>query len=127
MPQEVLNIILGVVSVIVTGLAGWGVTALTSFLNNKVKDKKASNYLETITTLVGNAVKEVYQTYAETLKKEGKFDENAQKIALENCLKQIQSQLAPELVTYITDNFGDMKEYLISLIESTIYNLKNNA
>ena len=125
MPQEILNIILGVVSVVVTGLVGWGVTALTTLINSKIKDKKASNYLNTITTLTANAVKEVYQTYAETLKKEGKFDSDAQKIALENCLKIIQSQLAPELITYITDNFGDMKDYLISLIESTIYTLKN--
>lgn len=125
MPQEILNIILGVVSVVVTGLVGWGVTALTTLINSKIKDKKASNYLNTITTLTANAVKEVYQTYAETLKKEGKFDSDAQKIALENCLKIIQSQLAPELITYITDNFGDMKDYLISLIESTIYSLKN--
>lgn len=125
MPQEIMNIIWSALGVIITGLVTFGVTKLTSWINSKIGDQKAANYLSTIITLVGNAVKDIYQTYVESLKTQGKFGPEEQKIALEKCLNQIKSQLAPDLITYITTNFGDMDSYLRSLIESTIYNLKN--
>ena len=39
-------------------------------------------------------------------------------------MNMIKSQLAPELINYITTNFGDLESYLKTLIESTIYTLK---
>ena len=60
----------------------------------------------------------------DTLKKEGKFDEAAQKEAKEKAYAIITGQLTEELRKYITDNFGDMKEYLMNQIEAMIYNLK---
>lgn len=125
MPKEFLEILLSALGVIITGLVGWGVSALTSWLNSKIKDQKAAGYLNTITTLTGNAVREVYQTYVEVLKKEGKFDGEAQKKALEKCLERIKKELAPDMIDFITKNFGDMSEYLKGLIESTIYSLKH--
>lgn len=125
MTQEILNIILSAIGVIITGLASWAVTYFTKWISTKIKDQKAATYLATIVELTTNAVKEVYQTYVEALKNSGTFDEAAQKTALNKCLETIKSELAPEVVSYITTNFGDMTAYLTSLIESTIYSLKN--
>ncbi len=124
MPQEILNILISALSIIVTGLVSFAVAKFTQWINSKIKDAKAANYLSTVTTLVFNCVQETYQTYVETLKQEGKFDKEAQKKALDRCLAKIQSQMAPDIIDYITTNFGDLKEYLISLIESAIYSLK---
>lgn len=125
MPQEVLNILLSALGVLLTGLAGFAVTKFTQWINQKIGDSKAANYLSTILEITMNCVKEVYQTYVEKLKEQGSFDADAQKAALDACLTKIKTQLAPELITYITTHFGDMNTYLISLIESTIYSLKN--
>ena len=124
MAQEIMNILLSAVGVIITGLATFAVTKFTQWINTKINDAKAANYINTIMEIVLNSVKEIFQTYVEAIKLQGKFDKEAQEKALEMCLTKIKSVLAPEILDYITENFGDIDDYLKMLIESTIYNLK---
>lgn len=124
MPQELINIFLAAFGTILSGLATWGVAAFTKWINTKIKDQKCATYLITVTDLTTRAVCEVYQTYVEAIKAEDKFDKEAQEKALEMCITKIKSQLAPEILDYIGHNFGDVTDYLKTLIESTIYNLK---
>lgn len=124
MPPEILNILFSALGIIVTGLATWLVSRITSWINSKIQDAKAAHYINQITSLVSDAVCATYQTYVEALKNEGKFDEEAQKKAFNLCLEKIKTQLAPNIIDYITNNFGDMEEYLGTLIESTIYTIK---
>ena len=125
MPQEVINILLAGLGTIITGLCAWAVTAFTKWMSTKTKDAKFNKFVCTIAELTMNAVKEVYQTYVEAIKTEGHFDKEAQEKALEMCLAKIKSQLAPDMLDFIGNNFGDVTNYLKSLIESTIYSLKN--
>ena len=120
----IMNIIQSTLSVIITGLITFATSKLIQLINSKINDKKAANYLSTIINLVGDSVKSVYQTYVESLKNQDIFTEEAQKEALDRCMNMIKSQLAPELINYITNNFGDLESYLKTLIESTIYTLK---
>lgn len=125
MPQEIMNIIWSALGVIITGLVSFVVTKFTQWINSKIKNDKAAKYLSTIMSLVGDSVKTVYQTYVEALKNENTFTKEAQEKALNDCLTLIKTKCTPDLIEYITENFGDMNEYLKSLIESTIYTLKN--
>lgn len=127
MSQEALNIILSCISIVLTGLLGWGVTALTAFLNTKIKDKRIAGYLTSLTNIVTTSVKETYQTYVEALKKEGRFDADAQKKALDETLAKIKTELPVNIANYVTETFGDLDKYITSLIESTIYSLKNTT
>lgn len=124
MSQEILNIILAAIGTIITGLATWGVAAFTSWINSKMKDQKVANFLSSIMQIVCTSVQEIYQCYVESLKADGKFDKAAQEKALNMCLTKIKSQLAPDLVEFIKENYGDVEKYLIGMIESTIYSLK---
>ena len=124
MPQEVLNIILSAVSILVTGLASWGVGVLISWMNSKIKDQKLAQHLTKITQIVTDAVMNVFQSFVETLKVNGRFDEKAQEEAKDRALDIIQNQLTPELVDYIKENYGDVQEWLSNKIESVIYTLK---
>jgi hypothetical protein len=124
MPQEVLNIILSAVSIAVTGLASWAVGLLISWMNKKIKDQTLAKHLTAITQIVTDAVMNVFQSFVETLKNNGKFDEAAQKEAKDRALDIIMKQLTPELKDYITTNFGDLTEWLSNKIESVIYGLK---
>lgn len=113
-----------VIGIVVTGLTTWLVSAITGYFNSKVKDSKTQKFLYQILSIVENAVNQITQTYVDTMKKAGKFDEAAQKEAFDKCKTIIESQLTVELKDFITSNFGDVTAYITTLIESTIFNNK---
>ena len=121
---EITSILLSALGVLVTGLVSFAVAKLTKYFDEKIENEKAQKFMYVLTDLVADCVQETYQTYVEALKEAGKFDKEAQKEALNRCVNKIKSQMAPALITYVTTNFGDLTEYLISLIESRIYMLK---
>ena len=122
--ETIKDILLSACSIVVTGLLGWGVTVLTSWLNTKIKDKKLASYLTRITQITTDAVECVFQSFVETLKNNDKFDQNAQKEAKDKALEIINSQLTDELKDFIVDNYGDIQKWLLNKIESVIYQLK---
>lgn len=125
MPQEVLNIIWSALGIAVTGLVGWGVSALTIWLNKKIKNQKLAALLTRVLNIVADAVKEIFQEFVESLKEHGTFNEAAQKQAKEAAMNIIQSQLTPELTEFIQSNFGDVQSWISKQIEVAIYNFKN--
>lgn len=124
MPQEVLNIIWSAVGIVITGLLSWATTALVGWLNSKIKDTKVKQWATDLTKIIMSSVQTITQTYVDSLKKEGAFTEEAQKEAFNKCLTLVKSQLTPELITYIQENFDDMETYLKTQIESMIQSLK---
>lgn len=122
--EQFYAILWGVLGTALTALASWLTATGISFLNQKIKDKKLARWSSEVFQIIMNAVQTVFQTFVDTMKKEGKFDEKAAKEAKERAYKIITSQLTPELQEYITSNFGDMKEYLMNQIEAMIYSLK---
>lgn len=127
MNQSILNIILAGVSIIVTGLASWGVAVFTNWINSKMKDKKMALLLAQALQIVADAVKLIFQEFVEALKKSGKFDEVAQKEAKEAALQIIMTKLTPELKEFIAANYGEVVDWVSSQIEVAIYNFKNQA
>lgn len=125
MSQEVLNIILSGVSIIVTGLASWGVGVLISWMNSKIKDQTLAKHLAAVTQIVTDAVMNVFQSFVETLKANGNFDESAQKEAKERAYAIIMEQMTPELIDYVKDNYGELESWINNKIESVIYTLKS--
>ena len=113
-----------IIGTIGTGLASWLTAYVVGLLNQKIKDKKLARWSSEVFQIVMSAVQTVFQSFVDTMKKAGTFDEAAQKEAKERAYKIIMTQLTPELRSYIEDNFGDMKEYLMNQIESMIYSLK---
>lgn len=125
MSQEVLNIILSGVSIIVTGLASWGVGVLISWMNSKIKDQTLAKHLTAVTQIVTDAVMNVFQSFVETLKANGNFDKSAQKEAKERAYAIIMEQMTPELIDYVKDNYGELESWINNKIESVIYTLKS--
>lgn len=126
MTEQLKNILITAVSIIVTGLASWLVALVTTWINSKIKDKKVAAWLTAITNIITSAVKTVFQTYVESLKKNNLFDEKAQQDALMKALVIIKTQLTEDLEKFIKDNYGDVEAWLTLQIETTIYNLKVN-
>ncbi len=125
--MELQTIILGAIGTIVTALVTWGVERLIAWLNTKIKNNKALKYLTEAIDVVQTVVKATFQTYVENLKNQNIFTEEAQKEALNRAVTQAKATLSAETQKYITENFGDLTEWIKLQIEATLYDLKNMA
>lgn len=83
---------------------------------NEVLDKYLSMLAETIT----KCVIATNQTYVETLKKEGKFDSEAQKIAFEKTYTAVMEIISIDMVDYLTEAVGDFETFLMQSIEAEV-------
>ncbi len=125
MNEIVINIISVIVTSIVIPLITFLGVKLTQWLNTKIKGEKERNLLTKITEIITNNVASTFQTFVESLKKENKFDLNAQAQALRKTKESIFNELSDEAIQYIDNNFGDFNEWITTQIEATIYKLKN--
>ena len=91
---------------------------------NKLDNDVSRKYAEMITNTVIDCVIATNQTYVEALKKQGKFDENAQKVAFEKTLNAVLGILSEEAKNYIKETTGDLNLYLSQLIEAEVNKAK---
>lgn len=126
MNEIILNIISVVVTAIILPLISYAGARLITWLNTKIKDENAKQQLTVATDIVTNAVRSVFQTYVESLKKNGTFDKESQKAALIKAKNDALAQMTDEIKEYITKNYGKLETWIITQIESTINILKNN-
>jgi len=122
--EQFYVILWSAVGVIVSGLATWLTTFVVGWLNTKIKDRKLAMWASQLYQIIMGAVQTVFQEFVDVMKKNGTWNEEAAKEAKEKAYKIIVGQLSEELKKYITENFGDMKEYILNQIESVIYQLK---
>lgn len=125
MNEILINIISVVVTSIVLPLLSIAGAKLVQLINSKIRNNKAANFLSTATTIIINAVRSVFQTYVEALKKEDKFDEASQKIALLKARDIALNQMTDDVKNYITSTYGDLDTWINTNIEATINILKN--
>ena len=119
------DILFSVLGIILTGLASWGTSVLIKWLNSKIKNKELAAFATTIVTVINNAVKATYQTYVESIKGTNLWTKEAQEHALQMALETAKSELTTEAIAYIEEQHGDVEKYLVTLIESSLYDLKN--
>lgn len=125
MNEIILNIISVVVTAVILPLISYAGARLIAWLNAKIKDENAKLQLTVATDIVMNAVRSVFQTYVETLKKNGTFDEASQKLALLKARDIALNQMTDDVKNYITSTYGDLDTWINTNIEATINILKN--
>ncbi len=126
MNEILLNILSVVVSAVVLPLISLIGAKLVSFINAKINNEKASKLLEKATEIVTSAVRSVFQTYVEALKKNGTFDKDSQLSALNQAKTIAINQMTDEVKTYISTTYGNLDDWLSTNIEATINLLKND-
>lgn len=125
MNQIFINILAAVVTCIILPLISFLGVKLTEWLNTKIKNEKGQALIKKATDIVLNALRCVFQSYVEALKKSGDFDQKAQIYAF-NLAKDIAlKQLGDDAKDYIAQNYGDLEEWLKTEIEASINLLKN--
>lgn len=125
MNEILLNILSCIVTVVVIPLITLLGTKLIKWISSKIDNEKAAKYLSEATAIVLDAVKCVFQTYVEVLKKEGSFNASAQVIALNKAKDIVLDQLNEDIKKYIQNNFGDVDTWITTQIEASINTLKN--
>lgn len=126
MNKILFNIISVLVTMVILPLISFTGINLIPQLNEEIKDENAKTQLTTATTIVTNSVRSVFQTYVDTLKKNGTFDVESLKIALAKAKDEALSQMSDEIKEYITTNYGNLENWLTTQIEATINIMKNN-
>jgi hypothetical protein len=108
----------------VISLAGVYLTYLISVkikeLKQKTSDETVKKYLDMLNVTIENAVLATTQTYVESLKKQGKFDAEAQKIAFRQTYDAVMSVLTADAITYLTTCVGDLEIYITNKIEADV-------
>lgn len=123
MPEIVIQII----QVCVIPLLGILTKFLVDFLsakrdelNSKTDNEIAQKYTNMIYQTVVDCVIATNQTFVESLKKSGSFDEAAQKEAFNRTMSAVMAILSDDAKKYITEATGDLNTYLTQLIEAEV-------
>lgn len=89
-------------------------------LKQKTNNDTTKKYLDMLNSTITSAVLATTQTYVESLKKQGKFDEEAQKIAFKQTYEAVMKVLTDEAKKYLVESVGDLDAYITAKIESEV-------
>jgi uncharacterized protein YdbL (DUF1318 family) len=130
--DETLKNCLGIV---LTGLAALLVKVITDFAmsavawtkarTNKTVGEHADQYLWFVARLAETVVTALNQTVVDALKKEGKFDEEAQEAAFDLAKERMLAILGDGGIEFLTMVGGDIDELVAAAIEAAIKSLKD--
>lgn len=121
------QILLSALSIIITGLASWGVAALTSWLTAKTKNEKIKKLISNAGQIILTTTKCTTQTYVDALKDKNMFTAEAQKAAMAKTKEAVLAQLNGETKELIQEMYGDIEAWITTQIESAIYDMKNSG
>ena len=127
MSETVILMIREIIEVCLIPLLGVLVTYLVKYINTKSKELEASTdnelakkYISLLSSTITNCVIATNQTYVEALKKQGKFDAEAQKEAFNMTLNAVMALLTDEAKQYLSEIYGDLNTYITNQIEATV-------
>ena len=124
MNEILLNIISVVVTSIVIPLLTYLGIRLSNYLKTKIESEKLHKHLDNAIEAVTIAVATVMQTYVDSLKKSGNFTKEAQKAAFLQAKDAALKLITDETKNAITANFGDFNAWLEALIETKVKEIK---
>lgn len=92
----------------------------TEELNSKNENEILAKYLTMLSNTVIDCVIATNQTYVDSLKAQGKFDAEAQKIAFEMTYNAVIKVLNDDAKNYLTSIYGDLSTYITNMIEAEV-------
>jgi hypothetical protein len=112
--MELLEILKGILYVAVT--IGITVSIKVVLVHIKLTDK--DGVIKDFIDVVHKVVDETTQTYVQSLKNSGSFTEDAQKEAFSKSYDKAVSMMSSETQKFIEERYGDIGEWLTTIIES---------
>lgn len=96
------------------------IKAKTLELNTTNTNEVLVKYLTMLSDTVCDCVIATNQTYVNSLKAQGKFDVEAQKVAFEMTYKAVIAVLSDDAKEYLTNMYGDLSIYITNMIEAEV-------
>lgn len=116
-----------VLYLIITGILPLLITYGIIFLKVKIKEQEKNlendqlvKYIDAATDAISKAVLTVNQTYVDSLKKQGKFDEEAAKTAKQMAIDKAKALITEDSKTAIETLYSDFESYLNDAIEELV-------
>ena len=108
-------------------LMGIGTVYLIALISSKIKQikQKTDNdlldkYLSMLENTITDCVIATTQTYVDSLKKQGAFDADAQKVAFTKTYTNVMKILTEDAKEYLEQALGDLESYIYNKIESEV-------
>ena len=122
-----MNILAQLFEVVIFPLLAIGTVYLISLIKVKIQELKQakddalySKYLTMLESTIIDCVISTTQTYVEALKKQGKFDADAQKIAFTKTYTNVMAILNKDAKKYLEEAIGDLETYVYNKIEAEV-------
>ena len=96
------------------------VNAKSAEIGTKVKNETQKKYLEMLNNTITDCVIATTQTYVDSLKKQGAFDADAQKMAFTMTYTSVMNLLTEEATEYLNEAVGDLNLYITQKIEAEV-------
>jgi len=91
-----------------------------------INNEYIRNTLKDAMDIILDTVDTISQTFVDDLKKDGKFDKDKQKEALEKAINQAKKLMSEEAISLIIEKYNDLDEWIRTQIEAYIKAKKNN-
>lgn len=105
---------------VLTGYAVQFIRAKSAETAARTENELAQKYINMIEKTITDVIIATNQTYTNSLKEQGKFDEEAQKIAFQKSFDAIMTILSEDAKEYIISTTGDINIYLTQMIEAEV-------
>ena len=113
--------------IVIFPLIGIGTVYLIALISNKIKQIKQDTdndlldkYLSMLENTITDCVIATTQTYVDSLKKQGAFDADAQKVAFTKTYTNVMKILTEDAKEYLEQALGDLESYIYNKIESEV-------
>ena len=118
--QIVIIPLLGIGTLYVIGLIKTKKQAILEQVDSDI----AAKYIGLLEQTIIDCVIATNQTYVNSLKEQGKFDAEAQKVAFEKTYTAVMAILTEDAKEYLGYVLGDLEVYVTNKIESTVTQVK---
>lgn len=115
-----ITLVIQIIEVCIIPLLGLLTGYLIDYIKTKTKSAKLDKYVDMLNDTITECVLATKQTYVEALKKNGNFDETAQKEAFEKTKQAVMNILSADAKEYLTTVYGDLNAYVNQKIESEV-------
>ena len=89
-------------------------------ISSKMEDSKKKEYVNMLANTIADCVSATSQTYVDSLKAQGKFDGEAQKVAFEMSYTVVFDILTDDAKEYLGKIYGDLSAYVTQKIEAQV-------
>ena len=122
-----MSILAQLFEIVIFPLLAIGTVYLISLIKVKIQELKQKKddamydkYLTMLESTIIDCVISTTQTYVEALKKQGKFDADAQKIAFTKTYTNVMAILNKDAKKYLEEAIGDLETYVYNKIEAEV-------